>query len=299
MPTVQDQIVRATCGAGNLRAIAVTSTRLVERSRRRHGTYPVATAALGRALTATLLLGQALIKPPDRITLRLLGDGPLGAVVADADALGKVRGYLQQPKVALPLKDSGKLDVGRAVGRNGRIAVSRTAQDGRSYASTVALVSGEIGEDVASYLWRSEQVPSAVTLGVLLRRSGSVQAAGGLLLQMLPGGERYASGLEERVQGLGAISLRIAEGLGAGELLAEILGDMEDFQSSVVGTPRLSCTCSRARARQALLLLGPQGLQEIAADGGAELVCHFCEKVYRYTVDELQDGPKADDLPSP
>ena len=284
---MKDQILRATSAKGQVRGIAITGTHLVEAIRRRHRTYPVATAALGRALLGTLLLAQALIKPPDRLTLRLLGDGPLGAVVADADALGTVRGYVLEPKVALPLKENGKLDVGRAVGRSGTLAVSRTSQDGPPYSSSVRLVTGEIGEDLAHYLWRSEQVPSAVTLGVLLRATGTVQAAGGILLQVLPGGEEYANELEQRVSALGPVSARIAAGATAEDLLAELLGGLPGFQAAEEGTPRLRCTCSRARARRSLLLLGADALDELVEDGGADLSCHFCGHSYHYDVAEL------------
>ncbi|MDA8346318.1 MAG: Hsp33 family molecular chaperone HslO [Thermaerobacter sp.] len=285
---MKDQIARATSADGKVRGIAVTGTHLTETARRRHGTYPVATAALGRALIGTVLLAQALIKPPDRLTLRLLGDGPLGAVIADGDALGGVRGYVIEPKVALPLKENGKLDVGRAVGHQGSIALARTTQDGAPYSSAVNLVSGEVGEDIAHFLWRSEQVPSAVTLGVLLRATGTVQAAGGILLQVLPGGEEYAEQLEERVAALGPVSARIAQGDAAPALLDELLGGMPGFRVSESGAPHFSCTCSRARAKRSLLLLGPRALEELLQDGGADLSCHFCGRSYHYDAQELE-----------
>lgn len=287
MPIAEDRIVRAMSAGGQVRAIAITASRLVESSRRRHNTFPVATAALGRSLIGATLLAQALIKPPDRVTLRLMGDGPLGVAVADADALGNVRGYVQNPKVVLPLKENGKLDVGRAVGRKGSIAVSRTAQPGKSYSSNADLVSGEIGEDIASFLWRSEQVPSAVTLGVLLRQSGSVKAAGGILLQVLPGGQRFAPYLEERVSNLGPVSSLIADGLGAADLLQRLMEGLDGFHVADVGKPRLRCTCSRRRARRTLLLLGREVLRELQADGGAELSCHFCGRTFQYSAEEL------------
>lgn len=285
---MKDEISRATSAAGRVRAIAVTGTHLVENARRRHGTYPVATAALGRALVGAVLLAQALIKAPDRLTLRLLGDGPIGAVIADADALGNVRGYVLEPHVALPLKANGKLDVGRAVGREGSISVARTTQDAKPYSSAVRLVSGEIGEDIASYLTQSEQIPSAVSLGVLLRSTGSVEGAGGVLLQVLPGGEEYAATLEERVRELGPVSGRVARGAGASDLLRAILEDLPDFQAAPVSAPHLRCTCSRARARRSLVLLGPHTLAELVQDGEAELACHFCGRTYRYGPEELE-----------
>ncbi len=285
---MKDEIARAISADGKVRGIAVTGTHLVESARRRHCTYPVATAALGRALLGTVLLAQSLIKPPDRLTLRLLGDGPIGAVIADGDALGAVRGYVLQPKVALPLKENGKLDVGRAVGHQGSIAVARSSQEGAPYSSAVGLVSGEIGEDIAHYLWRSEQVPSAVSLGVLLRETGSVRGAGGILLQVLPGGEEFAPQLEERVARLGPVSARVAEGASAASLLKDLLGALPGFQPSDAGTPQFRCTCSRSRAKRSLLLLGADALGELVDDGHAELTCHFCGKTYVYDALELE-----------
>ena len=269
-----------------MRAIAVVGTGLVESARRRHRTYPVATAALGRTLMGALLLGQALMKPPDRLTLRLMGDGPLGTVIADADAEGGVRGYVQNPQVALPLKPNGKLDVGRAVGA-GRLAVSRSMGDAPPYTSTSALVSGEVGADLAAYLLRSEQIPSAVSLGVLLRGSGTVRSAGGLLLQILPGGEAFIPELEERVQALGPISSR-AEGAQAGDLIHTLLDGLTDLHVAEGAPPALRCTCSRSRAGRSLLLLGGTTLRELVAEGRAELRCHFCGRTYRFARADLE-----------
>lgn len=282
MSGLPDSFARATAADGGVRGLAISATRLTETVRRRHGTYPVATAALGRAMMGAALLAQALIKPPDRLTLRLIGDGPIGAVIADADAQLGVRGYVLQPRIALPLKDNGKLDVGRAIGRRGMLAVSRTAQSGRSYSSSVDLVSGEVGEDIAQYLLRSEQIPSAVSLGVLLRASGSVRAAGGILLQVLPGGDRHGPLLEERISALGAVSSAVAAGLGAADLLQRLLGDISGYALLDAGIPRLRCNCSRSRSRRALLVLGPQKIGELAQEGSAEVTCHFCGRVHRF-----------------
>lgn len=282
MSGIRDGFARATAGGGTIRGLAVTATRLIETIRRRHGTYPVATAALGRAMMGATLLAQAMIKPPDRLTLRLLGDGPIGGVIADADADLGVRGYVLQPGIALPLKANGKLDVGRAIGQDGIISVSRTSQTGRSYSSSVDLVSGEVGDDIADYLVRSEQIPSAVSLGVLLRPSGSVHAAGGVLLQVLPGGEQYAGTLEERLAELGPVSGAVAAGMDAQDLLRGLLEETGVDQLAAVGSPRLHCTCSVARSRRALLLLGAEKIGELAEEGGSELICHFCGRVYRF-----------------
>lgn len=283
-----DHFARATAAGGLVRGLAVTATRLVETIRRRHGTYPVATAALGRAMMGATLLAQALIKPPERLTLRLIGDGPIGGVIADADADLGVRGYVLAPHVALPLKQNGKLDVGRAVGHRGIINVSRTTQ-GQSYSSSVDLVTGEVGDDITQYLVRSEQVPSAVSLGVLLRRTGSVHAAGGVLLQLLPGGEEHAALLEERIAAMGPVSSAVAAGLSADDLLERVLGAVGGYTRLEGGAVRLRCTCSRARSRRALLLLGPDKIRELIAEGGTEMTCHFCGRVYRFGREALQE----------
>lgn len=289
MLTTPDHFARATAADGLVRGLAVTATRLVETIRRRHGTYPVATAALGRALMGATLLAQALIKPPERLTLRLIGDGPIGGVIADSDAELGVRGYVLEPHVALPLKHNGKLDVGRAIGQSGIINVSRTIENGRSYSSSVDLVTGEVGDDITQYLMRSEQVPSAVSLGVLLRRTGSVHAAGGVLLQLLPGGAAHAGLLEERIASMGAVSSAVAEGMTADDLLQTLLGDLGGYTPLEGGEPRLRCTCSRARSRRALLLLGPDKIAELLDEGSTEMTCHFCGRVYRFDQKALQE----------
>ncbi len=284
---MQDTLARATAECGKIRAIAVIGTRLVESARRRHGTFPVATAALGRSMMGAALLAAAMLKPPDRLTLRLLGDGPVGAVIADADAEGGVRGYVQNPMVALPIKANGKLDVGRAVGQ-GMLVVSRSMGDAQPYTSSSPLVSGEVGEDIAHYLLTSEQVPSAVALGVLLRASGTVKAAGGLLLQVLPGGEEFSAELEARIASLGPISSRAERTASAEELLQDLLDGFADARIADPTPLRLRCTCSRARASRSLLLLGPEALQELIDDGKAELRCHFCGRTYHYERPQLE-----------
>ena len=280
-------MARATAESGKIRALAVVATRLVESTRRRHGTYPVVTAALGRAMMGASLLSAAMLKPPDRLTLRFLGDGPIGAVITDADAEGGVRGYVQNAKVALPIKANGKLDVGRGVGR-GSLVVSRSMGDAQPYTSSSPLVSGEIAADIASYLVTSEQVPSAVSLGVLLRASGTVKAAGGLLLQVMPGGEEFSHDLASRITGIGAISSRADVAASAAELLRDLLAGFGDVRITEPEPLGLRCTCSRSRASRSLLLLGADTLTELVEDRGAELTCHFCGRTYRFDRRQLE-----------
>lgn len=262
-----DCLIRATAAGGRIRALAATTTELTEIARRRHGTYPTATAALGRVLTGAALLGAGL-KGPDSVILRVHGDGPLGGVVAEADAAGRVRGYVKNPHVDLDLNPAGKLDVGGAV----------------------PLSTGEIAEDLAHYLWVSEQTPSAVALGVLVETEGSVRAAGGYLLQTLPSasdGEREQ--LECNLRALGAVSHAVNAGAAAADLLGQALAGRD---SQILGEQPLqfACRCSHGRVAQMLVSLGAAELEEmIRAEGGAEVRCEFCGGVYRLGGDELAE----------
>lgn len=181
------RILRGLAGEGDLRVVAAETTDVVEEARLRHGLSPTATAALGRAMTGALLLAQLLLKTPkERITLRVEGTGPLGGLVVEADAFGHVRGYVKNPRAEVPLREDGKLNVGELVGA-GALRVDRSLPSGEVYTSTVPLVSGEIAEDLAHYLWQSEQIPSAVLLGVRVKGEGEVEVAGGVAVQVMPG----------------------------------------------------------------------------------------------------------------
>ncbi len=287
MDQTRDYLVRALAAGGTVRVLAARTTDLVEEARRRHQTTPTATAALGRALTAGALLG-ALLKGRERVTLRILGDGPLGGIVVDAGADGRVRGYVKQPRVLLPLAPGGKLDVGRAVGRRGSIHVTRDLGLKEPYTSSGPLVSGEIGEDLTHYFARSEQTPSAVSLGVLVDPGGAVRAAGGLLVQLLPGwGPEAARLVEANLAGLDSISRAIDRGATPEDLVELALSGVEGRTRE--RQPLLfSCRCSRDRSSQLLLSLGHDELADmLRSDGGAELRCRFCAEMYRFDRDEL------------
>lgn len=282
-----DGLASAVTADGAARVSVIALSRSVEAARQAHGTLPVATAALGRALAGALLLAQGL-KAPERLTLRLIGDGPLGGVVADASPDGDVRGYVKEPRVMLPPSAEGKLDVGRAVGRNGLLHVSHDSGDGHPYTGSVPLVSGEIGEDLARYLHASLQVPSAVAVGVRVGHGGSVTGAGGILAQRLPGGDGATlAALEAQIHRIAPLSSRMAEGLDAKAVLALLLdgiGAGPVHERAV----QWRCTCTRGRTSRLLASLGPDALDEmIAEDGGAELRCQFCGALYRFDRDEL------------
>jgi len=282
-----DTMLRALAHGGLIRGLFVVATRTVATAQRRHSAYPVAAAALGRTMVVALMLASTLKGKDEHVTVRVLGDGPLGAIVADADGDGHVRGYVQQPHVLLPLKANGKLDVARAVGR-GLFAVSRHMSGTEPYASSVELVSGEIGLDFAWYLRESEQIPSAVSLGVHIDKAGRVRAAGGILLQVLPGGEHLGDLLTERIVGFGAVSEAILKGATPASMAESLLGDLD---LDVLEERPLSwrCTCSRGKSRSALVALGKDELMRLAEEQGeAEVRCHFCNKTYRIPGEELR-----------
>ncbi|MCL6449814.1 MAG: Hsp33 family molecular chaperone HslO [Acetobacteraceae bacterium] len=278
-----DYLVRATAEGGAVRVLAALTTRLVEEARRRHGTWPTATAALGRAITAAALLG-ATLKGRQTVTLRVLGDGPVGGIVADADAWGRVRGYLKNPQVDLPLKPHGKLDVGGAVGRRGFLHVVRDYGLKEPYAGSCPLVTGEIAEDLTAYFARSEQTPSAVGLGVLVGKGGRVRAAGGFVVQLLAGApDSLAARVEAAVQRVSSVSGLIEAVRNPVGLASRVL---EGFTLRVLGRRRLrfSCRCSRAKTRELLVVLGLEELRELyRTRRGAEMVCRFCGRAYRFS----------------
>jgi len=265
--------------------MALTATDTVEEARIRHHTAPLATAALGRTLMAAMLLA-AHLKSDGSITLRILGDGPLGAVIATASHNGIWRGYIQHPEVSLPLSPFGKLDVGRGIGQ-GSLYVSRDQGHGEPYTSADPLVSGEIGEDLAYYLHTSEQIPSAVSLGVRLEQDGTVAGAGAVLLQVLPSAPEETPGiLEERLMALGPVSSRVAQGISAKMLLEEVLaGLLPRFDAPEPLAFR--CNCSRERSAGLLKSLGKEELAEMVQEGKANLVCHFCGEEYLFSKQDL------------
>lgn len=278
-----DYWVRAITEDGTVRALAAVTTTAVEKARRRHGTAPTATAALGRTLTAAGLIG-AMLKSGQTVTVRILGDGPLGGVLATGDAAGSVRGYVANPEVHLPLTPSRKLDVGGAVGR-GTLHVTMDLGMRFPYHGSVPLVSGEIGEDLAAYFVRSQQIPSLVALGVLVSPDERVIASGGLIVQLMPGADDHtAAYLEERAKVLPTITSMVSAGRSPEEILDTALGEVRTrvVASQVV---RFACQCSRRKVEGVLVSLGERELREIVQEQGqVEVRCNFCGR--RYTLDE-------------
>ncbi|MBX5475878.1 MAG: Hsp33 family molecular chaperone HslO [Clostridia bacterium] len=286
-------MVRGTSHDASVRVLAAVTTPCVEEARRRHDLWPTAAAAVGRALTAAALMAEDL-KDPGAVVIRFRGDGPLGGVVAEgrrpdrADDPIEVRGYAHEPHVDLDLNAQGKLDVGGAVGR-GTLYVVRDEGIGEPYTGTSAIVTGEIGEDLAHYFLQSEQRRTAVALGVLVDPDGHVLAAGGALVEVLPGADDdVAERLEANIARLGGVSRFVHHGGEAGAIAAAILGDL-GFRKLAERPVAYRCRCSRERLAAALVTLGPRELEAmLREDGGAELRCHFCGAVYRFGPQELE-----------
>ena len=285
-----DRLIRATAAGGGIRAVAAITTNLTETARLRHRLSAVSTDALGRAMTAGLLLTSGMKTKFARVNIRIKGNGPIGGLMVDAGVDGTVRGYINNPHVEVPLNAAGKLDVGGAIGNEGFVYVFRDLGYGRPYSSTVELISGEVGDDVANYLYSSEQTPSALVLGVSMNTQ-SVQSAGGMLIQVLPKAARDESLvtlLEERVSGLQGFTPLLRSGKDLPDILAELLGDLGLNIFPDEKELRFDCPCSEQRMLGALKLLGVEELQDmIATDKGAEATCDFCGEVYQVSEDRL------------
>lgn len=271
----------------NFRAYAAITAQMVEEARRRHGTSATASAALGRTLTAGVLM-SANLKGDDLLTIRVLGDGPIGAVVVTSDADANVRGYAVNPTADLPAKN-GKLDVGGLVGCSGQLSVTKNMGLRDPYTGSINLVSGEIGDDVAFYYARSEQIPSAVALGVLVDTDLSIMTAGGFLIQALPGAtEEALMELEQRVAGLPHVTQLLSKGMLPEQLLQQLLGqEFVELQRKPVA---FNCRCSKEKLEKILISVGEEEITDIInTQGRAEIKCHFCGDVYYFEADELQE----------
>ncbi len=287
-----DQLIRATAADGGIRAVGVITTRLTEDARQRHGLSYVATAALGRTLSSGLLLASSMKRPGSRVNIRFKGNGPLGGILVDAGLDGTVRGYVDNPEIELPPNAIGKLDVGGAVGNDGYLYIVRDVGYGYPYSSTVELVSGEIGDDIAHYLVTSEQTPSALVVGVFVEASG-VQASGGILLQVMPKAatdDELVALLESRVASLSGFTPLLQAGKSLPDIFEQLLGDMGLNILPERQMVRFHCGCSHQRMLGALKLLGEDELLDmIEKDDGAEAVCHFCGEVYTASTDQLTE----------
>lgn len=279
-------MVRATAGKGQLRAFALRTTELTNEAQRRHDLYPIASAALGRTMTVTLVLG-AMLKSGS-VTVQIQGDGVLQGILASADWQGNVRGYVGNSHAQLPLDSRGKLAVGQGIGE-GTLNVVRDSGLKEPYRGTVPLQTGEIGDDFAYYFRFSEQTPSVVSVGALVDPSNQILAAGGFVIQVMPdASESIISRLEEKLPSVPPISSLFYEGMSPEEVLELILGDMDlDIKESM--PVQFQCFCSKERFEQSLITIGIEEMEELIKEGEPlELVCHFCEEHYQVSLEELE-----------
>ena len=282
-----DYIVRTTAAGGQIRAFAATTRDLVEEARRRHNTSPVATAALGRLLTAGVMMGSMMKNDTDVLTLQINGDGPLGGITVTADSQGNVKGYVQNPDVILPPKN-GKLDVGGAVGI-GLLTVIKDMGLKEPYSGQTILVTSEIAEDLTYYFANSEQVPSSVGLGVLMEKDNTVKCAGGFIVQLMPfAEEKVISRLEENVGKITSVTKLLEEGYTPQQLLSDLTEGL-DLEVTDTMPARFYCNCSKERVERAVASIGAKDIQEMIDEGkDIEVKCHFCNTAYNYSVDELK-----------
>ena len=284
-----DKIIRATAGDGFIKMAVITARDMVQRAREIHSCSPTASAALGRSLCAASLMGEMMKEENATLTLRINGGGPLGSVVAVSDSGGNVRGYVDDPSVDLPLRSDGKLNVGAAVGRDGMLTVSRDIGLKEPYIGSTELVSGEIAEDVTAYLLESEQVPSACALGVLVDTDLSIKAAGGFIVQLMPGADEALIGqLEDNIFMMDQLTTILDED-GATAIFDQVL---KGFAYHIVGETPVAyrCYCSRDRVEEALRCIDDAQLAEMIGEGKDITVsCQFCDQVYRFSPAQLQE----------
>lgn len=284
-----DYIVRATAAEGMLRAFSVTARDTVEEARKAHNTSPVATAALGRLMTAALIMGYGMKEEKDLVTLKINCDGPIGGLLATADAKGNVKGYVNNPAVLIPANEFGKLDVAGALGQ-GVLSVVKDIGLKEPYVGQTILVSGEIAEDITYYYATSEQTPSSVSLGVLMNKENTVRQAGGFLIQLMPDApEEVIAKLEERLKNVKPMTAMLDAGMTPEDILSEVLKGLSPEIGGKLPV-RFCCGCSKERVEKALVSIGKKDISEMIADGkDIETVCHFCGKKYRFTVAELSE----------
>lgn len=283
-----DYMIRGTAGNNQIRAFAATARETVEAARKFHNTSPVATAALGRLLVGGAMMGWMMKGEKDILTLQVKGDGPLGGITVTADSAGHVKGYVNNPQVLLHANERGKLDVSGAVG-NGMLQVIKDMGMKEPYVGSCQLQTGEIAEDLTYYFAVSEQVPSSVGLGVLMEKDNTVRQAGGFIIQLMPfTPDEMIDRLEAKLAGMSPVTAMLDRGMTPEQILEELLGEF-GLELNEKKEMAYRCDCSRERISRALISIGKKDLQEMIDDGEPiEVNCHFCNKNYEFTVEELQ-----------
>ena len=282
-------MIRATAAEGQIRAFAVTSKELVEEARKRHNTSPIVTAALGRLMSGAVMMGSMMKGEKDLLTIRVNGDGPMRGMTVTADAAGNVKGYPFVPDVVLPANALGKLDVAGAIGA-GNMSVIKDMGLKEPYIGQTALQTGEIAEDLTYYFAVSEQVPSAVGLGVLMNKENTVEQAGGFIIQLMPfAEEEVIEKLEKKVAEVTSVTSLLAQGYNPEMILQKLLGDL-DLEITENMPVRFYCGCSKERVTKALASISRAELDEIIKDGKpVEVNCDFCNTHYTFDIDELKE----------
>ena len=284
---MNDYMIRATAADGQIRAFAATTKEMVETAKNAHNTSPIATAALGRLMTAAAMMGSDLKGEGELLTLRIEGDGPIGGLLVTADGKGDVKGYAFNPDVMLPPNAQGKLDVGGSLGL-GVLSVIKDIGLKEPYVGQTQLVTGEIAEDLTYYFATSEQVPSSVALGVLMNKDNTVRQAGGFIIQLLPdASDEIIDRLEAKLSGISSITSLLDAGKTPEEILTDILGEfgLEILKKMPV---QFHCDCERSRVEKAIISIGRKEIQDMIDEGKEiEVNCQFCNKHYKFSVDEL------------
>ena len=283
-----DYIVRAVAADKQIRAFAITSREMVEAARQHHNTSPVATAALGRLLTGGAMMGVMMKGEKDMLTLMMKGDGPINGVTVTADSKGNVKGYVGNPNVLIPANYAGKLDVGAAIGY-GTLTVIKDMGLKEPYVSQVPLGTSEVAEDLTYYFASSEQVPSAVGLGVLISKDNTVKQSAGFIVQLMPfADEEVINKLEERVNNISSVTEMLENGMTPEDILKVVMGDMDVEFTDKIETGFV-CNCSKEKIAKALASISKKDMDEIINDGKEiEVKCDFCNTTYKFSVEELQ-----------
>ena len=283
---MKDYLVRATAAGSQIRAFAVTSTEMVETARQHHNTSPVATAALGRLLTAGAMMGSMMKNDTDILTIQIKCDGPIQGLTVTADSKANVKGYVENPDVMLPPKN-GKLDVGGALGL-GILNVIKDMGLKEPYVGQTILQTGEIGDDLTYYFANSEQVPSSVGLGVLMEKDNTVKCAGGFIVQVMPFvEEKVLEQLEENISNIHSVTALLEQGHTPESLLQEVLKGMDIEITDTLPT-QFYCDCSKTKIEKAIISIGEKEIKEMIDEGkDIEVKCHFCNTAYTFSVDEL------------